>query len=111
MSNKAMEPSPSKSAGFSGFVILQVVLISVAAAAASHRVRQIDADKQLPTPQRLPFAITPTYDYPEVVSDEQIRQVLLQLKPRLNTPNPRVNHPVPVRCHKFFVVATNPWFV
>lgn len=76
----------------SAFVIVQAVLICTAVAAAAHRLRQLDARDHLPPLRSEPLTVSPTYDYSWVVSDQQLQDVLYQLRPRLAGPRPKINH-------------------
>lgn len=85
-------PSAIKGLGLKGFVILQLVLVAVAVAAASQRLRAIDARFRLPELRTTPLTVAPRYDYPWIVSDEQLQAVLTNLYPRLRGENPKINH-------------------
>ncbi len=69
---------PSQSARtWIGFLVLQVVLVSVALAASARRYSALEAERALPHMRNIPLVVTPLYDDPRVVTDEQLRDVLL----------------------------------
>lgn len=74
------------------FVLLQVVIIVGGFAAAARRQRAIDANRVMPSLRNEPLVIAPEYDDDRVVTDEQLSDVLLKLRPRLRHDDPRINH-------------------
>lgn len=82
----------AKATGLLGFLVFQAVLVAVALAATTRRVQQLDTVGRLPTPRNVPLRVEPTYDYPWVVTDEQLQSVLFKLRPRLRGKNPKINH-------------------
>jgi len=68
------------------FVIAQVLLGGTLAAWAGWRVADERAARALPEPRQTPLVIGPLYDYPPVVSDEQLAMVLTRLRPRGDRP-------------------------
>jgi hypothetical protein len=84
---------PSQSARtWIGFLVLQVVLVSVALAASARRYSALEAERALPHMRNIPLVVTPLYDDPRVVTDEQLRDVLLHLRPRLRHERVNINH-------------------
>ncbi|MDP7018837.1 MAG: hypothetical protein QGG36_23755 [Pirellulaceae bacterium] len=86
------QTSGKKPAGLTGFVIIQVVLLSAAMAATSHRMRTIDARVTLPESREFPLVVEPRHDNPLIVSDEQLVEVLNKLRPQLRGDQPKINH-------------------
>jgi hypothetical protein len=76
----------------SAFVVAQVAILCLAMGVVSHRIRQIEARGKLPELRQSPLNIEPTYDYPQIVSDGQLEQVLFKLYPRLRGESPKINH-------------------
>jgi len=74
------------------FGLLQLVLLTSFATAAVIRDWQWQANTLLPQIRLQPRMITPRYDRPEVVSDEQLKAVLLKLRPKLAGREPKINH-------------------
>lgn len=81
-----------RAGGWMLFGLLQVALLSSLATAAVWRDWQWKESASLPSLRTQPRVIVPRYDRPEVVSDEQLRTVLLKLRPRLAGPKPKINH-------------------
>lgn len=74
------------------FGLLQLALLTSLATATVWRDRQWKEATALPTLRTQARKIMPRYDRPEVVSDEQLRTVLLKLRPRLAGYKPKINH-------------------
>jgi hypothetical protein len=66
------------------FLTVQAVVIGVIVALGAYRTRVIHQQQRLPTLRETPLTFSPLYDYPAVVSDEQLQRVLLKLRPRLD---------------------------
>jgi len=49
-------------------------------------------DKSIPSLRLEPLNVSLAYDWPQVVTDEQLDGVLHKLRPRLNHPQPKINH-------------------
>ncbi len=75
------DPRPRVSTA--GFVVIQIVLIGAGVAWALHRGRELVSEQELPALRPEPLAVSPLYDDPEVVSDEQLRRLLSRLGLRL----------------------------
>ena len=82
----------SRTSGVAKFLILQAVLIALGAAWATARVREQNLAAALPELRPVPLDIRPTYDYPVVVSDDQLSRVLTKLRPRNNGPKTKLNY-------------------
>ena len=65
-----------------GFLIAQLALLSTIAAWAGWRATYDRAQRALPELRSTPRSISPLYDEPLVVSDDQLRAALLKLRPR-----------------------------
>jgi len=72
------------------FLFVQVVLVGVALAATARRLKQLEFT--LPPMRNQPPQVTPLYDDPCVVSDEQLLHVLHKLRPQLRGEQPKINH-------------------
>jgi len=81
-----------RSAGGLGFCVLQIALLTGAWAATSRRLEQMRAGQELPPLRETPVEVTPLYDRPDIVTDEQLRAVLERLKPHLRQARPNINH-------------------
>lgn len=68
------------------FLAAQPLVLAAIAAAAISGSREFDRDWLVPPLREQPLRIRPLYDCPDVVSDEQLRRVLLKLRPRLYGP-------------------------
>lgn len=90
MSEPSTAPRPRMPSA--AFVALQLVLLGAAVGAAAYRVRIVDAPLALPALRSAPLGVGPTYDYDVVVSDEQLRRVLLRLRPVFEGDKTRINH-------------------
>ncbi len=78
--------------GITGFLALQVVLVSAAVAWGTWRSRELAAARELPSLRAEPLALTPLYDDPEVIDDEQLRRVLSRLGLRLKGVDTSIGH-------------------
>jgi hypothetical protein len=74
------------------FLLSQIAFVSAAAASAMWRMSELDGQRALPEPRREPLQVTPQYDEPAVVTDEQLQRVLHKLEPRLRGEKPKINH-------------------
>jgi hypothetical protein len=73
------------------FISFQVLFLSAAVAATTYRWHERTKEMELPALRPTPLAIEPRYDCPWIVSDEQLKQVLTRLYPRLRGPEPKIN--------------------
>lgn len=85
-------PPPALSSRTIAFAVAHALLILGVLSWAAVRMRAMEQDKQLPPLRTEPLVITPLYDDPDVISDDQLQQVLWKLRPRLRGPNPKVNY-------------------
>ncbi len=76
MSQEAHRP---RRLGTAVFVAIQVLIVAVAVAWASHQTREQTRERALPALRTEPRQILPRYDDQEVVSDQQLRRVLGRL--------------------------------
>ncbi len=89
------QPAPTRDRGFLPFLILQAVVLVAFLGVAVAAARGFLRPWQVPPLREEPLVIEPLYDYDDVVSDEQLRRVLLRLRPRLEgdqTLLPNVDH-------------------
>lgn len=92
MSQKQSTRSGSVVGGVA-FIGVQVLVIGVAVTVTAMKLSRDDHLCQpLPPPRAEALVIPPLYDRPEVVSDEQLGDVLWKLRPRLAGPEPKINH-------------------
>lgn len=82
----------ARSARIIPFVLLQLALVVVAGGWSSQRYSQLTAARQLPPLRAQPLEIRPVYDQAVVVDDEQLKRVLLKLRPRNMQEKSRINH-------------------
>jgi hypothetical protein len=75
-----------------GFLLLQLVVVAVAIAATSRELHKLEARFDLPPMRNVPLTVSPLYDRPRVVSDEQLQMALHKLRPRLRGEKPKINH-------------------
>ncbi len=85
-------PSQGRSLGIVAFVAIQLALIAAAVAWGTMRSRQLEAERELPALRPEPLVLTPLYDDPEVISDEQLRRVLSRLGLRLKGADTSIGH-------------------
>lgn len=78
--------------GTIAFLALQVVLVSAAVAWGAYRVRELTAERELPPLRSEPLNVTPLYDDPEVIDDQQLSRVLSRLGLRLKGPDTSIGH-------------------
>jgi hypothetical protein len=90
--NSVVIPPVGRRSALLAFVLLHVLLAGAGVSWAMWRVRAIEAEKVLPPFLAQPLTIGPLYDVPEAVSDEQLKRVLYQLRPRFRVRNPKINH-------------------
>lgn len=82
----------ARSASLTAFVLCQVLLIGGGIGIAAYRVSQLNAARELPPLRDEPLAIGPLYDYPIVISDSQLQQVLYKLRPRFYGKDQKINN-------------------
>ncbi|MCA8999950.1 MAG: hypothetical protein KDA80_23340 [Planctomycetaceae bacterium] len=69
----------------------QILLVLVGVSWGAMRIQLLREERASPIPIVEPLTVTPLYDRPEVVSDEQLAVTLDRLKPRLRGPQPKIN--------------------
>lgn len=74
------------------FLVMQIVLLAGGAAATTSRLRELQAERQMPAPRTQPLTVLPQYDDPRVIADEQLTAVLTKLRPRLRGKEPKINN-------------------
>lgn len=73
------------------FTAVQVLLWPPILVWAAVRWGHLEQDRALPRPHNEPLRIGPLYDVPEIVTDEQLAQVLWRLRPQFRVPQPKIN--------------------
>ena len=84
--------SSVRSSGLAAFLFLQVAILTAGAAWGAIRWNSLTLERALPQLLSVPLTIRPQYDYPLVVSDEQLRYSLLKLRPKNHGPKTKINH-------------------
>lgn len=84
--------SSVRSPRFAGFVLLQIAILSVGTVWGATRWRQQALERATPPLLAEPLTIRPLFDYPLVVSDEQLRMSLLKLRPKKHGAKTKINH-------------------
>lgn len=75
-----------------GFLCFHILLVGVAVGWAAVRYQAWEQAKQLPTLRLNPLQVTPEYDRPEIVSDQDLGEVLARLQPQFRGKQPRINY-------------------
>lgn len=73
-------------------ILVHVAVVGVVLGLAAYRGARLSQREALPELRAKPLAIEPLYDMPEVVTDEQLRDVLRRLPPRFHGSNTEINH-------------------
>lgn len=84
--------APARAGGFAKFLLVQAALLSLGAAWTATRIREINATRELPPLRDVPLEVRPIYDYPVVVSDEQLSRVLTKLRPKNSGAKTKLGH-------------------
>lgn len=74
------------------FVAVQLAVVLVVVGVSGARRREARLDEALPPLRNEPLTVRPLYDRPDFVSDEDLLDVLHQLRPRLRGDEPKINH-------------------
>jgi hypothetical protein len=74
-----------------GFGILQLAFWGGVSAWASVRWARLEQQWALPQPRNEPLRVGPQYNIPEIVTDEQLAEVLWRLRPQFRVPKPKIN--------------------
>ncbi|MDF1743587.1 MAG: hypothetical protein P1V19_07815, partial [Gimesia sp.] len=69
-----------------------ILLVSAAIGWGAVRFHSWEEQKQLPQIRLNPLKVTPLYDRPSIVSDEDLAGVLYRLRPQFRGTTPRINH-------------------
>ncbi|WP_417383591.1 hypothetical protein [Gimesia sp.] len=75
-----------------GFLCFHLLLIGVVITWGAMRFQSWEQQKQLPEIRLTPLSVTPQYDRPEIVSDEDLVKVLNRLRPKFRGKSPQTNH-------------------
>jgi len=86
----ASPANPLSSRKFKTALALHLSVLGVVVAWAAYRVQAIDERRALPPLRDEPLDVPPTYDYPVVVTDEQLVRVLRKIRPTLEGPDTRI---------------------
>jgi len=74
------------------FVVAQLIIVPVLLAIPLLAQRTLGPSEKLPTFENEPLEVSPQYNEPLVITDEQLQVVLHKLRPRLKKPQPKINH-------------------
>jgi hypothetical protein len=74
------------------FVVIQTLLVTAAVAWGASRYGELMGEQALPPLRAEPLTVEPLYDYPTVVTDEQLARVLNKLRPRFHGSQTKINH-------------------
>lgn len=74
------------------WLLVQAIIVSSGACWAAYGVHEMDLKRALPAMRNEPRSVPPLYNYPQVVSDEQLHLVLNRLRPKLRDPKPKINY-------------------
>jgi len=77
---------------WTSFAAIQVVLLPTLVALATWRSSELRTLPSMPVLRNEPLTIRPQYDYPLVITDEQLDLVLRRLQPRLRHERPKINY-------------------
>ncbi len=87
-----MTPSHSgMSRGALLFWVSQAAIMATFAVLPWARATSLDVPPPLPTVQNQPLTVTPRYNEPSVITDQQLALVLEKLRPRLRKPRPKIS--------------------
>jgi hypothetical protein len=78
--------------GWLGILVLHGAILAGGVTWGAYRATQLSAERALPTLRNEPRSISPLYDFPDVVSDEQLGRALGKLRPRFAGEKTRINH-------------------
>jgi hypothetical protein len=90
MKNPTMTTGKNRS--WVAFVVVQSIILAFGVAYAASRVSELRAQRALPALRPEPLTVRPTYDYPWVVSDDQLRQILARLRPKFHGQESKINN-------------------
>ncbi|QDT27275.1 hypothetical protein Enr10x_25910 [Gimesia panareensis] len=75
-----------------GFLCFHILIVGAAIGWAAVRYQEWEQARQLPTLRLNPLTVAPEYDRPEIVSDQDLSDVLSRLRPQFRGKQPRINH-------------------
>tara|TARA_R110000850_G_scaffold32282_6_gene88564 strand:+ start:1497 stop:2699 length:1203 start_codon:yes stop_codon:yes gene_type:complete len=75
-----------------GFLCFHLLLAGVVITWGAIRFQNWEQQKQLPELRLNPLSVTPQYNRPEIVSDDDLVKVLNRLRPQFRGKSPRINH-------------------
>ncbi|QDT89569.1 hypothetical protein [Gimesia algae] len=75
-----------------GFLCFHLLLVGIVIAWGAIRFQSWEQQKQMPELRLVPLSVTPQYDRPEIVSNEDLVKVLNRLRPQFRGKSPRINH-------------------
>ncbi|WP_339731838.1 hypothetical protein [uncultured Gimesia sp.] len=75
-----------------GFLSLHILLVGVVVGWGAVRFQEWEAQKKLPQLRLNPLKVVPRYDQPDIVSEQDLAQVLYRLRPQFRGKEPRINH-------------------
>ena len=74
------------------FLCFHILLVGAVVGWAAMRYQDWEREKQLPTLRLNPLSVAPEYDRPEIISDDQLSELLSRLRPQFRGKQPRINH-------------------
>ncbi len=74
------------------FILAQVLFVGIVATGAAHWVMEENRRGELPPLRQKPLSAAPRYDWPMVVSDQQLYAVLEKAMPRLRHTQPNIGY-------------------
>ncbi|QDV50358.1 hypothetical protein [Gimesia fumaroli] len=75
-----------------GFLSFHILLVGAVVGWGAVRYQEWKAEKKLPQLRLNPLKVVPRYDQPDVVSDQDLSEVLYRLRPQFRGKKPRINH-------------------
>ena len=75
-----------------GFLSFHILLVGVVISWGAVRYQEWEAQKKLPQLRLNPLKVVPQYDQSEIVSDQDLSEVLYRLRPQFRGKKPRINH-------------------
>lgn len=75
-----------------GYLSFHLLLVGVAIGWGAVRYQEWEAQKKLPHLRLNPLKVEPLYDQPDIISDQDLAQVLYRLRPQFRGKEPRINH-------------------
>lgn len=74
------------------FLCFHILLVGAVVGWAAMRYQDWEREKQLPSLRLNPLTVAPEYDRPEIISDDQLSELLSRLRPQFRGKQPRINH-------------------